>query len=1152
MFLTKDVQDFLRGRGDSLHVHKSGPATQAYLASALLAAGRNVVLVVPEFKQIAEIEPLAHLFAGSGPDGKGGSRWFTFPAYPPKDPLHADREAWAKRWIGLHALRHARRPFGLLVSVENFLIKWPSRSLVETSFLHLVVGEEVAPDDILEQAVLWGYQRTNLVAGVGEIARRGDILDIFPPGFDLALRMEFFGQTLESLRLFDPLRQRSVKETGEAVVMPVTPALLGAQAVNQARNFWKQQDAVGELSGRGRGLLLQALERGDGLLMPGVYYEQCGTLEQWMPENTTYLLAGSSQLRPRLEETEWEWQTILENTSAQDSRWLRSCLIQQSSSARRAWHGRPQIVFEDLVMGVDRQGVELAEKVYGRFQDLFWQPEARHRPWSSLVQALRVWREERPQVLLSFRTPHSRERFGKRLAEEGIPFAEGFDPQARGLMLIHSDLRKGMDLEWNGMLVLAEDVLQPDERSAQVRQRAKKGFAGLTSFDELSSGDLLVHRDYGLGRFEDLRRLRVGAAANDYLVIGYAGQDVLYLPVDRLNLVQRYKGPEGDSPVLDRLGGGQWSKTKERARKAIEKIARDLVEIYAYRRVVKGYAYGPTNEIYRDFEASFVFEETPDQSRAIDDVFTDMDLPQPMDRLVCGDVGFGKTEVAMRSAFRAVMEGKQVALLCPTTILAEQHYQNFRARMEHFPVQVAMLSRFVPQVRQKRVLEAAGRGTVDILIGTHRLLSDDVHLPNLGLLILDEEQRFGVNHKEKLKKLRKNVDVLTLTATPIPRTLQLSLSGIRSLSVMETPPADRKPVQTFLLERDPDIIRQALLRELERGGQIFWVHNRVHGLEEMEQYVQSLAPQARVGMAHGQMSAARLEESMRRFWHGELDILVCTAIIESGLDFPRANTLIVDQAQMFGLGQLYQLRGRVGRSERQAFAYFVVHSLDALSEISRKRLQVILDMDYLGAGFSVAMEDLRLRGAGNILGESQSGMISRVGLELFLEMLENEVRRLKGEVLREQAQTEMNVAYPAHIPEEYVPETRERLHYYKALSSAASNEAVAEIAAEIKDRFGPFPEELETFMAVLELKRLLGGLGAAKADLLPGKVLVTLSESVDQELIDTVVSWVMQRREWVRLLPPGRLELRFPDKAANYMHLVQAIKELSALCRKGR
>jgi len=695
-------------------------------------------------------------------------------------------------------------------------------------------------------------------------------------------------------------------------------------------------------------------------------------------------------------------------------------------------------------------------------------------------------------------------------------------------------------------------VLQPDERSAQVRQRAKKGFAGLTSFDELSSGDLLVHRDYGLGRFEDLRRLRVGAAANDYLVIGYAGQDVLYLPVDRLNLVQRYKGPEGDSPVLDRLGGGQWSKTKERARKAIEKIARDLVEIYAYRRVVKGYAYGPTNEIYRDFEASFVFEETPDQSRAIDDVFTDMDLPQPMDRLVCGDVGFGKTEVAMRSAFRAVMEGKQVALLCPTTILAEQHYQNFRARMEHFPVQVAMLSRFVPQVRQKRVLEAAGRGTVDILIGTHRLLSDDVHLPNLGLLILDEEQRFGVNHKEKLKKLRKNVDVLTLTATPIPRTLQLSLSGIRSLSVMETPPADRKPVQTFLLERDPDIIRQALLRELERGGQIFWVHNRVHGLEEMEQYVQSLAPQARVGMAHGQMSAARLEESMRRFWHGELDILVCTAIIESGLDFPRANTLIVDQAQMFGLGQLYQLRGRVGRSERQAFAYFVVHSLDALSEISRKRLQVILDMDYLGAGFSVAMEDLRLRGAGNILGESQSGMISRVGLELFLEMLENEVRRLKGEVLREQAQTEMNVAYPAHIPEEYVPETRERLHYYKALSSAASNEAVAEIAAEIKDRFGPFPEELETFMAVLELKRLLGGLGAAKADLLPGKVLVTLSESVDQELIDTVVSWVMQRREWVRLLPPGRLELRFPDKAANYMHLVQAIKELSALCRKGR
>jgi transcription-repair coupling factor (superfamily II helicase) len=1146
VFLTKEIQSFLRGRQDALHVHKSKAATQAYLAAALLAAGQNVVMVVPESKIIADIEPLVRLFTRDDPGHAAGSRWFTFPAFPPEDPLHADRAAWAGRWMGLHALRHARQPFGLLISVENFLAKWPSRSLVETSFLHLVQGEEVSPDDILEQAVLWGYQRTNLVSMVGEVARRGDILDIFPPGLANPLRMEFFGEVLEGLRLFDPLPQRSVKEMGEAIVLPVAPAMLGDEYAAHARRLWKQLDAMGELSGPGRVLLEQALERQDGLLLPGVYYDQCSTLGQWMPEDTTYLLVGSSQLRPRLEEAEWAWQSFLDAYGL-DSRWLRSSLIQQSSSARRAWHGRRQIVFEDLLMGIDRQGAELMEKAFNGFQELFWQPEARRRPWSSLVQALRVWQEERPQVVLTFHSDHSRDRFGKRLAEEHFTYKEEFDPHTRGVMLVRSDLRKGADLEWNGVLVLAEDVLQPDEKGGQARQRSKKGFAGLKTFDELSPGDLLVHRDYGLGRFEGLHRLRVAAAANDYLIIRYARQDKLYLPVDRLNLVQRYKGPEGGEPVLDRLGGGQWTKTKERARKAIEKIARDLVEIYAYRRVAKGYAYGPTNEMYRDFEASFGFEETPDQSRAIDEVFLDMDLPQPMDRLVCGDVGFGKTEVAMRSSFRAVMEGKQVALLCPTTVLAEQHYQNFRSRMEHFPVQVAMLSRFVPQARQKRILEAAGRGAVDILIGTHRLISDDVHLPNLGLLILDEEQRFGVKHKEKLKKLRKNVDVLTLTATPIPRTLQLSLSGIRSLSVIETPPVDRKPVQTFLLERDPHMLRQALDRELERAGQVFWVHNRVQGLDEVEQYVRSLAPQARVGQAHGQMSAARLEESMRQFWHGELDILVCTAIIESGLDFPRANTLIVDQAQLFGLGQLYQLRGRVGRSERQAFAYFVVHSLEALAETSRKRLEVILDMDYLGAGFTVAMEDLRLRGAGNILGESQSGMISRVGLELFLDMLENEVRRLKGEKPRDELQTEMNVTYPAHIPEEYIPETRDRLHYYKILSSAATDEDAAAIVMEIKDRFGHFPEELETFLAVLELKRLLGKLGAEKADLLPGKVVITLSEGVDHKVIDALVPWVMERQEGVRLLPPGRLELHFPDKTANYIHLRQAVTELSAL-----
>ncbi|TVQ97590.1 MAG: transcription-repair coupling factor [Desulfovibrionales bacterium] len=1169
MYLTKDVQDFLRGRKDALNVHKSGPATQAYLAEALLAREENVILVVPEAKQVPEMEALVRLFSRDNQGLFWKRRWFTLPAYPPEDPLRADHSAWSKRWLALFALHGAVRPFGLVVSVENFLAKWPPREAVENAFLHLRVGEELSPDVILEQLISWGYRRSSMVAAIGETARRGDILDVFPPGFDMPLRMEFFGETLESMRLFEPLRQRSMEDVPDVVILPVAPALLSPEAMTAAQACWQRFDATGEVSEGAHGALLRALERGDGQMAPGVYYDRFSTLNQWIPEKSAFLLCGSSQLRPRLEEAEWAWQTFLdeaarENDCEADGRWLRSSVIQSASSARLVWHDQRQIVFEDLLIGVDRQGIDLPEKTFGVFQDVFWHPEARQRPWSTLMQSLRTWREERPQVLISFHTEHSRVRFGKRLAEEGIVFSQDYDSEGQGVALVRSSLRKGLDLEWNGMLLLAEDVLQPDEKKGVSRQTLKKGFAGLDSFDDLSAGDLLVHRDYGLGRFDGLHRVRIGDAANDYLLVEYAGEDKLYLPVDRLNLVQRYKGPEGGSPGLDRLGGGQWTKTKERARKAIEKIAQDLVEIYAYRRIAKGYAYSPMNEMYRDFEASFGYEETPDQSRAIDEVLADMDLPQPMDRLVCGDVGFGKTEVAMRSAFRAVMDGKQVALLCPTTILAEQHYQNFRMRMEHFPVQVAMLSRFVPKARQKQILEAAARGRVDILIGTHRLISNDVHVPNLGLLILDEEQRFGVKHKEKLKKLRKNVDVLTLTATPIPRTLQLSLSGIRSLSVIETPPQDRKPVQTYLLERDAGMLRRALAQELERGGQVFWVHNRVQGLEQVTEYVRSLAPEARIGTAHGQMNPAMLEEAMHSFWHGELDILVCTAIIESGLDFPRANTLIVDQAQMFGLGQLYQLRGRVGRSERQAFAYFVVNNLDGLPESTRKRLQVILDMDYLGAGFFVAMEDLRLRGAGNILGETQSGTISKVGLELFLEMLENEVRRLKGDAPREEIQTEMNVLYPAHIPEDYIPEARDRLHFYKALSSAATDAAAQEIEEEIKDRFGALPEELRTFLEVVRLKRLLTDLRATKADLLFGKVVVAWAngasgasngrggqvanaEHGDAAVLDAIVPWVLRHQDQARLLPPSRVELRFADKVANYEHLRQATALLSEL-----
>jgi transcription-repair coupling factor (superfamily II helicase) len=510
-------------------------------------------------------------------------------------------------------------------------------------------------------------------------------------------------------------------------------------------------------------------------------------------------------------------------------------------------------------------------------------------------------------------------------------------------------------------------------------------------------------------------------------------------------------------------------------------------------------------------------------------------------------VGFGKTEVAMRAAFRAVVDGKQVALLCPTTVLAEQHYQNFRQRMEGFSVRVAMLSRFVPKQTQKLIVQAAARGEVDILIGTHRLLSKDISLPHLSLLILDEEQRFGVKHKERLKSLKQNIDVLTLTATPIPRTLQLSLSGIRGLSVIETPPLERKPVKTALMERETPELRAIVQRELGRMGQVFWVYNRVQGLERVRDYVQSLVPEARVATAHGQMPASELEETMHRFWHRELDVLVCTSIIESGLDFPKANTLIVDQAQLFGLGQLYQLRGRVGRSREQAYAYFVIPSLEDLQEQARKRLKVILDMDYLGAGFQVAMEDLRLRGAGNILGEVQSGTIGKVGLDMFLEILEEEVQRLKGEPVTEVREPELHMGVPAHIPEDFIFEASERLHYYRVLSMCARPREIDEIMQEIRDRFGPIPPALETFGEILKLKFTIRELGGVQADIYASKIVVAWDAGDSRIDPARLVAWVSAHEDRARLIPPGKLELRCGDNpsiALSMRELNQGLQEV--------
>ncbi|XXJ19561.1 transcription-repair coupling factor [Desulfovibrio caledoniensis] len=1124
----KDIADFMTGAVDSVRVFKSGPGSQALLAGSLLAGGSDVVLVVPGVAEFKEMQALLTLLSRGKPGGleqpAWEREWVFLPPYHSRTP---EPQGWSDRWAALYGLVYRDGPRGVLMTADNLLPHWPDESVLRENWATLTKGEEMSPDILLEQLVSWGYVRRKLVSDPGDMAMRGDILDIHAPGYELPLRLEFFGDVLEEIRLFDPASQRSKADLDEAVLMPVAPGITTPDRGFRARDQWEKLRKTGEITAAQEQALSERLDANDGFVWPGLYYDAPVGLEDYLPKNAAWLLSSGGTLRARLEDREQAWRDYLKDEERDKGISLpRRFIIRSHDVARKAWSSARQLVFEELTIGREKTGIDLPETPYSDFTDIFWRPEATRRPWAALMAGIKEWQSAGETTILSFRTQRSRTKFLNLAEQESLPITLEYVPDRQGLYALVSPLRKGMDIGWNRTRILGEEVIQP--QAARVQAGRDKAFKGLERYDDLSEGDLLVHRDYGLSQFGGLHHMSIGEGANDYLLLYFSGEDKLYLPVDRLNLVQRFKGPEGaKQPSLDKLGGSRWAKTTAKVRKAIEKIAHELVEMYAFRRVAKGYGYGPLDEIYAEFEATFGFEETPDQEKAVNDVFRDMEKPEPMDRLVCGDVGFGKTEVALRAAFRAALDGRQTALLCPTTVLAEQHYQTFTKRMEGFPVRVGLLSRFVTAKRQKTVLEAAARGEIDILIGTHRILSKDVELPNLGLLVLDEEQRFGVKHKEKLKHFRQNIDVLTLTATPIPRTLQLSLSGIRGLSVIETPPVDRKPVETGIMEREELELKAVLRRELDRGGQVYWVYNRVNGLERVVEYVRGLVPDAKVGMAHGRMSEKGLEDAMRDFWHGEMDVLVCTSIVESGLDFPNANTLIVDQAQLFGLGQLYQLRGRVGRSERQAYAYFVVPSIKDISEIVRKRLRIILDMDYLGAGFKVAMEDLRLRGAGNILGEAQSGQIAKIGLELFLEMLEEEVARLRGEEHAGASDTELNFVFEAHIPGGYIPDSRERLRYYRALSSAVTDMELREYEAEIRDRFGPLPEPLDAFFGVLRIKRTLSRLQAARAELYPGRMVISWKDNAIAVNPEKLIRWVNDRGEGTRLIPPAKLEIRY-------------------------
>jgi transcription-repair coupling factor (superfamily II helicase) len=791
------------------------------------------------------------------------------------------------------------------------------------------------------------------------------------------------------------------------------------------------------------------------------------------------------------------------------------------------------------------------EKNEGLAQELTRAGAEAGRLVPALAHRLEEWRSLGFHLVLVCRSRHRAQRLAHLLQEEGLEVevkeAPSWQPGAPVEITV-GELSGGFRSLAEGLIVLTEDEalgFRPEGR----HRRESRPLQYLTSLADLQDGDFIVHLDHGIGIYRGLVKLTVASEVNDFLELEYQGGDRLYLPVDRLHLVQKYLGVEGVSPKIERLGGKSWERTKKKVKKAVEKIARELVELYALRRVLPGHHFSPADSVFQEFEATFEYEETPDQLQAIQEVLTDMTLDKPMDRLICGDVGYGKTEVALRAAFKAAMDGKQVALLVPTTVLAEQHYETFRRRLTPYPLEVRVLSRFKPPAAQKRILGELAQGQVDIIIGTHRLLSRDVIFRDLGLAIVDEEQRFGVRQKERLKEWRRTVDVLTLTATPIPRTLQLSLTGLRELSLINTPPEDRRAIRTYLCRPEKAVIQAAIRRELARGGQVFFVHNRVRNLATWTRYVQETVPEARVAMAHGQMPERDLERVMLRFWRGDLDVLVSTAIIEAGLDIPSANTIIINRAHILGLAQLYQLRGRVGRSKVQAYAYLLVPEEAALSTEAQKRLKALMEFTELGSGFKVALHDLQIRGAGNLLGQAQSGHLAEVGYELYLQLLEEAIREFKGEAPEDLVpDPELRVPLAAYLPEDYVPDVQQRLALYRRLSGRLTPEMIKEMEEELLDRFGPLPQEGLNLLEVVRTKHLLRQLGIKRLDLQDSFAVLQFARP-ERLNLERLINLLKRRPEDFRLTSEQTLRVRLPETGPPMLRLQNCLKEVETFVK---
>jgi transcription-repair coupling factor (superfamily II helicase) len=960
-------------------------------------------------------------------------------------------------------------------------------------------GEEVDIELLTAHLQSIGYAQMDIVEMPGQFTRRGGILDVYSPEMDRPVRFDFFGDEIESIRKFEPDSQRSSTPIDEALLLPLTetPVTERLLAAVHTRLSGNRMEASDEDSSA----VATAIAAGSVSVFPGweFFAPVAGA------KGTLFDLFGKVQVFV-------EEPGMLKN---QSERWWNKVEQRHERSGIGSLIGPQDIYLPpwDLLpkigslpgLDIDQLGaVDVLEEDTMALDEVAFssRPTMRfHGSIPQFIENLKSLAEQDHRVILAAPNQGEVERLANLLREYGLSYRLGSRAQHAGSenifdessylagdlrtpIIVRTPLATGVSIPGSRLVLIGANDLNDDaDVAARTVVRKSKTAAFVSDFRDLAVGDYVVHVENGIGRYQGLKEIQQDGISVEFMVLEFAENAKLYVPLTRLDLIQKYRSTDaGPAPILNKLGGQSWAKTKARVRKAMEDMADELLKLYAQRKAAQGFAFSPDNEFQREFEDAFDYNETDDQLSAIADIKADMQSTMPMDRLLCGDVGYGKTEVAMRAAFKAVQDGKQVAVLTPTTVLSFQHFETFKKRFAQFPITVDHISRFRTAKEQKEILERVEAGKVDILIGTHRLLSKDLKFHDLGLLVVDEEQRFGVRHKERLKQLRSALDVLSMSATPIPRTLHMSLVGLRDMSVIETPPKDRMAIQTVVAKYDDKLVRSAIELELERGGQAYFVHNRVETIYELAARIQEMVPQARVGVGHGQLGEAELERVLFAFMNREYDVFVATTIVENGLDIPLANTIIINRADRHGLSELYQLRGRVGRSNRRAYAYLLIPPEQELTDIARRRLAALKEFSDLGAGFKIAALDLELRGAGNMLGGQQSGHIEAIGFEMYTSMLEQAVSELKGEDLPQQQVTQLNLGISLRVDDTYIPEENQRLRIYKKIAGAPDEATIADVRAELIDRYGELPESVHHLLEAAILRLTCERLGVAQVD----------------------------------------------------------------------